>query len=77
LNYLQHYSLEANEEEEEEEDHKKTLDDGGSVKSRAVVLEGLPEEVTTSSVGARGRQQQEKESVGEEVDSNLGSDRLT
>jgi hypothetical protein len=42
LNYDQHYSLEANEEEEEEEDHKKTLADGGSVKSRAVVLEGLP-----------------------------------
>jgi hypothetical protein len=76
LNYHQHYSLEANE-EEEEEDQKKTLADGGSVKSRAVVLEGLPEEDTTSSVGARDRQQQEKESVGEEVDSNLGSDRRT
>jgi hypothetical protein len=75
LNYHQHYSLEAN--EEEEEDHKKTLGDGGIVKSRVVVLEGLPEEDTTSSVGTRGRQQQEKESVGEEVDNNLGSDRRT
>jgi hypothetical protein len=75
LNYHQHYSLEAN--EEEEEDHKKTLGDRGSVKSRAVVLEGLPEEDTTSSVGARGRQQQEKESLGEEVGSNLGSDQRT
>jgi hypothetical protein len=75
LNYLQHYSLEAN--EEEEEDPKKTLGDGGSVKSRVVVLEGLLEEVTTSSVGARGRQQQENESVGEEVDSNLRSDQRT
>jgi hypothetical protein len=64
LNYHQKISLEVNGEEEEEEDHKKTLADGGRIKSRAVVLEGLPEENTTSSVGARGRQQQEKESVG-------------
>jgi hypothetical protein len=42
------------------EDHKKTRADEGSVKSRAVVLEGLPEEDTTSGVGARGRQQQER-----------------